>query len=429
MKPLNYRLVVLGPAADRYPDLLRGRLRKGFEDLGLDPDADLEVAYGLDSGLFDEHLGNPVGVWFGGEGRPVQAHLDLLERLRDVGAPILPLVEDLTRFSALVPEVLRPINGLQWDSDQVAGDILRGFRLTRDLRQAFISYRRTDARRVAEGLFDTLSRRKFHVFLDTASVESTEPFQDVLWDRLADMDLLVLLDSPNALTSRWVNDELVRVNNLGLGVLQLVWPGHVPYSGTELSVRFQLDPSDFEQGGSLGPEDRLTSAALERVAALAEDVRIASLGARRTRVVGELVTLVPTALRVDVQAIGPLLFRPAGATQAGADLLGIVLPIVGMPDAWSMHREELTLGHRLGVRGVDPATVLGLIHEDRVRAVYDGLGIRKDRTEHLIWLNSHLPLKTVPVDRNRAAAGGAPTELGQWLKSLAGSSPSAGGAT
>ena len=85
------------------------------------------------------------------------------------------------------------------------------------MRQTFISYRRTDSRRVAEDLFNELSQRKYTVFLDTASVESAVPFQDALWDRLADMDLLVLLDSPNALTSRWVNDELVQVNNLGLG--------------------------------------------------------------------------------------------------------------------------------------------------------------------------------------------------------------------
>jgi hypothetical protein len=81
------------------------------------------------------------------------------------------------------------------------------------------------------------------------------------------------------------------------------------------------------------------------------------------------------------------------------------------------------------VRGVDSATVVSLIQEDRIRAAYDGLGVRKDRSDHLIWLNSHLPLKTVPVDRKRAAAAGAPTELGQWLTSLTAGSPAAGGAT
>jgi len=428
MKILNYRLVVLGPAVDRYPDLLSKRLRKGFENLGLDPDRELEVVYAGGADSFDEHVGNPVGVWFGGEVEPEKSHLDLLDRLREVGAPILPLVEELTRFPELVPEVLRPINGLQWDSDQVHGDVLRAFRLTRDLRQVFISYRRTDARRVAEGLFDTLSQRKFHVFLDTASVESMEPFQDVLWDRLADIDLVVLLDSPDALTSRWVNDELVQINNLGLGVLQLVWPEHTPFRGTELSTRHLLEPGDFEDGNH-GPQGQLTEAALKRVAALAEDVRIASLGARRTRVVGELVTLVPPQLRGDVQAVGPLLFRPADATEADTTPLGIVLPVLGMPDAWSLHREQRFLSDSLRVRGVDAATVGRLIQADRVRVAYDGLGIRKDRAEHLIWLNGCLPMKTVAIDRKRAAAAGGPNELSRWLKSLTESGPSAGGTT
>lgn len=422
----KYNLVVLGPSADRYPDLVGGQLRKGFEDLGLDPNQDLEVASPASAGQFDEHEKNPVGLWFGGESEPDQADRDLLARLQSVGATVLPLVEDLRRFPELVPDELKPINGLQWDNEQVPGDVLRAFRLTREMRQTFISYRRIDSRRVAEDLFNELSQRKYTVFLDTASVESAVPFQDALWDRLADMDLLVLLDTPNALTSRWVNDELVQVNNLGLGVLQLIWPGHKPLGETQLSTRLQLEPSDFE-GGNHGPEGRLNQDALGRVAVMAEQVRIASLAARRRRVVGEFVALVPPGMRADIQGVGPLVIRPADASEVNTEPIGVVLPVVGIPDAWSLYREHLVLDRlRLRVRGVDDATIVDLVKRGRVRVVYDGLGVRKGRAEHLIWLNDYLPLASLPIDA-RPGEGTTPKALLGWLESLSQTDPADGG--
>lgn len=56
----------MGPGASRYPDLLSNDLRKGFEDLGLRPDDELRVVIPSEADSFDELLGQPVGVWFGG---------------------------------------------------------------------------------------------------------------------------------------------------------------------------------------------------------------------------------------------------------------------------------------------------------------------------------------------------------------------------
>src|SRR5262249_27111944 len=146
-------------------------------------------------------------------------------------------------------------------------------------------------------------------------------FQDVLWDRLADMDLVVLLDSPNALTSRWVNDELVRVNNLGLGVLQLVWPDHNPYKGTELSTTFPLARDSF-MARNPGPKCRIKQAVLEQIAEEAETVRISSLGARRTRVIGEFLTLIPSNIQAVAQPVGPVLLCSPATDNADTMPLG-----------------------------------------------------------------------------------------------------------
>ena len=86
----HYQLVVLGPSADRYPELLGGKLRAAFEALGLDPDVDLKIVQAGNAGDFDEFVGIPAGVWFGGEGEPSPADLDLLERLQSSGRRSCP---------------------------------------------------------------------------------------------------------------------------------------------------------------------------------------------------------------------------------------------------------------------------------------------------------------------------------------------------
>lgn len=426
----RYHLVNLGPARDQFEALFGITLRERFANIGLDPELDLDVIKLGQAGDFDEFDGLSVGLWLGGESPPDPADRDLLRRLQQAGAPILPLVPDITKFSSFVPEELRPINGRQWDDDRIPGDVLRGFRLTRQLRQAFVSYRRTDATPVAVGVFNGLTQRGFEVFLDTASVEATEPFQDTLWDRMADMDLLVLLDSPNALNSRWVNEELVQVNNLGLGVLQLIWPGHTPYQETHLSTPLPLEPADFV-GGNYGPEGRLTDEAIGKITATAEAVRITSLAARRTRVVGELVALLPPAMRADVQPAGPVILRPADGGPYGRPL-GLVLPIVGLPDAWSVYRERSGLAALRITVGASTGTTLenldieGLAKGSRVRVVYDGLGVRDEHIQRLIWLNGYLPLKTASIDHQPRPPAGDSESLSHWLESLATAVPAGG---
>lgn len=80
----------------------------------------------------------------------------------------------------------------------------------REKRLVFIRYRRDESRAVAEQLYHAFDQRAFDVFLDTHSVRGGSEFQSVLWDRMADADPLVLIDTPRALSSRWVREELAR---------------------------------------------------------------------------------------------------------------------------------------------------------------------------------------------------------------------------
>ena len=92
-----------------------------------------------------------------------------------MGVTLFPLVESLNVFTKNIPKPLRSINGVEWDDARLPGDILKAFGLTRQLRQAFISYKRSDSAGIAEQLAHILFDRGYQVFLDTASIESRAP--------------------------------------------------------------------------------------------------------------------------------------------------------------------------------------------------------------------------------------------------------------
>ena len=297
----------------------------------------------------------------------------------------------------MVPASLHKINGHVWESadpqvDPKGGatlvtNILGALRLTRLQRQAFISYKRDDTRGVAIQLFHALSQSGYQPFLDLWSINSGVAFQDALWERMADIDLLIFLDSVHALSSRWVHEELARAHALGLGVLQLVWPNHRRTQGTEFSDWIPLEPADFIQY-TTGPEDVLTGAALTKVIATAERSRSRSLYTRRLRVVTDLVDQVhDLGLGAAVQPIGPIVLYRSGTE------VGRVLPWVGVPDAVTIQQAESVV-----MPGEDSLT----------RLIYSGLGMRADLTNHLQWLNVlNTTLKTAKV-----------VDIAPWLGAL-----------
>jgi len=379
---LKYQLVVLGPAQNRFFKALKAEIEERIEDLGLDAASDLEILRARESDQI-EWDATPVAVWFGSAETHEERDVALLGTLLEESAPVFPVVEALDGYRALVPEALHRINGAVWDRHRLASNVLAAFRLTRAQRRAFISYRRNDSRGVAAQLFDQLSRRGYLPFLDTASVESGVDFQDVLWARMADVDLLIFLDSPNALTSRWVYRELARAHDLGLGVLQIIWPDHHPTAGTELSQSVQLQWSDFKRRDG-SADHGLKDEAVAEIVSEAERARIRSLGSRRRRVVADLVDQAARCgLKAVVHPVDPIELYREDAVAATATKVGAVIPFVGLPDAPAIQQQEepLPAGDRMPVR-----------------IAYSGLGMDPVWTEHLQWLNQHLRLTTTQVD-------------------------------
>lgn len=382
---MKYQLVVLGPGKDGVLSELVSEFEERLKDLGLDPDADGDILE-ADRGDEVDWDGIPVAIWFGGKDAVEQSDKDILGKFLDEQFPVFPVVTDSKRFQESVPSELHRINGQDWDVARLTADVLHALRLTRPQRQAFISYKRSESRGVAVQVFEALVHRGYRAFLDTASIESGVDFQEALWGRMADVDLLVFLDSPNALSSRWVYQELARAHDLGLGALQLIWPNHSRTSGTEFSDFVQVQMSDF-QHGTADKDDLLTTERLDEFLVAAERARIRSLNARRLRVVADLTD---QAMDVGLDAV----VHPVESVelQRNGTRVASVVPFVGLPDGPSIQREE---------QHFQPD---GLTN---VRIVYDGLGMDPSWLDHLEWLNLHHGLQTTQVEN-----------IGAWLGEL-----------
>lgn len=358
----RYELVLLGPGMATHKSDLETQVSNLFKNIGLDFETDGRLLSG--SGIEPDWSGFPVGVWFGGLGVAAPAELALMREFLEKGFTLFPVVANLANYSNLVPAELKVINGQAWDVAKTSADVMKGFRLARAQRQVFISYRRSESAGVAHQLFHELNERGFRVFLDTASVDAGADFQKALWGRMADVDLVVLLDTKKALDSTWVHQELNRAHDLGMGVVQLIWPDHTQTPGTELSFPITLKDADFvsarfDKGGTL------ETIVIQGVIRSIENERIRSLSARRTRLVEGLLEHVSkqgaTAYVHPMKNVDIL---------KGSKKIVEVIPFVGVPDSLALYQNEL-----------------GKIHEPTI-IVYNGLGVDQEWAKHLAWLNT-----------------------------------------
>lgn len=372
MSDIKYQLVLLGQERTAKAPAVIAEVKKCFRDVGLDFAQHGQLLEGATK--LPEWKGFPVAVWFGGSDIADDNEVKLVDELLARGFNVFPVVASLNNYKASTPANLHPMNGQEFNVARVACDIMIGFRLARRFRQAFISYKRDESGGVGNQLFHELTERGYRVFLDTVSVEAGADFQKSLWSRMADVDLLVLLDSPKALSSEWVHKELLRASDLGMGVVQLIWPNHKRTAGTDFSAPLALLGTDFVNGKA-DRHDALTDGMLRKVVDTVESERIRSLNARRTRLVeGLLSTVAGKGVT--------LLIHPARQVDVmkGADKLAEVVPFVGVPDSIAVYEHDLGKGH------------------EQTFVVYNGLGVDEQWAAHLKWLNEKATIEVFQID-------------------------------
>lgn len=382
----QYQIFILNALNHRNGGVLKNTLRERVSDLGLDPDEVLTFLEPSETGRYDTHS-PAAAAYFGGKSYDPGLN-SAVDQLMADGVPIVPVVEHLKGYRSQIPARLHPVNGFEWSAadpqmEGIAALLLENLRLLRQRRKLFISYKRIESRHVAMQLYHELDKSSFQVFLDTHGVRQGALFQDELFHRMADCDLVVFLNTETVLESDWVKREVEQADAMGITVLQILWPNVTRDPRTSLFIPEQLEDSDFLHHGENGGE--LTPAALERLVAVTERARARALAGREKRMLGPLCTqAVARGLNPNVQRMRYVdLEKPAGEGTARI-FLGL-----GVPDAVLFHDSEEML----------EAPV-----PDTMRLLYDERNLTSRWRDHLSWLSAMAKVKTLEIN-----------QLGAWL--------------
>lgn len=379
----TYQLILFGHLDHRTREL-RTALVDRLAELGLNGDAVTFVETDI-LATWDRRFPT-MALFFGGTS--VATDPNVLTQLAADSVVIAPIVSDLTRVSQEVPPQLSHINALRLadaaDTDRLVSLVLETFRLLRAERRLFISYRRDDAQPFAEILYDALDARGFDVFIDVRSVPPGVDFQSILWHRMADSDVVVLIDTPGFRARRWTTEELAQANATNIQILHLLWPGQAEDPASAFSHFMKLEPADFS-GGSVGRGEGATADLVTRVCSAAERLRARAIAARNRYLVDNFCDAatdlgLPTTVQPE---------RWIALTQPNGRMLAVV-PAVGVPTSDRLN-------------AVFEAVADTASNRRDLWLIYDNRGVMADWLSHLEWLNAHLPVRTVRMSDAPAA--------------------------
>lgn len=363
-----YELAILGAASPQERQVLIDTIEKMVADFGLRLGAEVVVHDAATLARRDKHAAF-AAVYFGSV---THESLEAAREVMRTSAPIIPTVGKGGEFGAQIPDFLQAANGLRRRIDdpemtELAAAMLECVGLLRRQRRVFVSYRRVESRAAALQLHDLLSARGFDVFLDTHDIRPGDPFQDVLWHRLCDSDVMVMLDTPTYFDSRWTRQEIGRARAKEIHVLRVVWPEHTPSKLTDLAETIYLEGAELE-----GPDGPIVAEKADAILLGVEKLRSRSIAARYMSITGRL--------RADVEKIGASV-EGIGAHRA------IAIRLLDERTIWAYP-----------VVGIPTAEILNDVAEKARRAdqreipvlVYDHIGIREAWSAHLKWLDENI---------------------------------------
>lgn len=370
----KYQLIILGsdvPIIQNLMDLFNKRI--------IELNLPLDCVKIIDRKNFrNEYLGNqPTFVFYFGDVSSDFKDVDIVEQLLNDGSMILPIFFTDESFSKEIPKILENQNGIQYkevEKDRIVNISLEAFELLRSTRKVFISYKRNESTSVAIQLFEALEAHNFDVFLDTHSVAKGQPFQDELWHRMTDCDVIVLLNTPGFLNSHWCKEEFAEAGAKQIGIVQLVWPNHsVEMDDTSyISFPKQLTKENFDNDLFTNKDtSKLKLDFIEEVIKDVESVRARNLAARQDSLI--------TDFRNIADRLGhKILVQPERflTEDLATGLRRIFIPTIGIPQSNSCQTAEIK--NEMNAGNVS------------IRLIYDDLRIREKWINHLDWLNKNL---------------------------------------
>jgi hypothetical protein len=375
-----YQLIMLG-AADGHDARLRRNVDLALQRLGIPISA---ITFLRDINSPARSLNVPaMAVFFGS---PKNADdTALVTELIDDSIVIVPVVSDLSRVHAEIPQQLRHVNAIVLGPNgegiaRLVTLVLETFRLLRRERRLFISYKRTGSQPLADRLYDALDARGFDVFIDVRSVPLAADFQSQLWHRMSDSDVVVLIDTPGFREGRWTAEELARANATNIQILHLLWPGQKEDPASSFSHFMKLRRRDFI--GFIPLRGRwATKEMVTRICDEVERLRAPAIAARHRYLVDNFCDAArDEGLDPSIQVEGWI------SLKAEPNRTLAIVPAVGIPTSDRINEVFEAIA--------DPAT-----EAREIWVIYDNRGVLKTWLSHLDWLDSYLPIRTVQMSK------------------------------
>ena len=383
----KYQLIFLGS--------INVKLRKKLENLFYQKLADLNLQKDFyeiyDTSSFDNYRGNqPTYVFYFGDEQSDFKDVAKVEKLLIEGNIVLPIF--YKDFDKEIPKVLFNQNGIEYsesNENKIVNLALESFGVLRNTRKVFISYKRTESTSVAIQLYKALEKYNFDVFLDTHSIKQGEPFQDELWHRMTDCDVVILLNTPGFLTSKWCEEEIAEASAKQIGVIQMTWPNHKLERMAELSFPYELNKDNFIDGNYKDKDKaKLTEETVNCLLDKIESVRARNLAARQDNLITNFVRLAKSHNKeINLQPERYLTEDFAENTKR------IFIPLIGIPQSIDCNNSS-NLKQKVKEYNISDIYLL-----------YDDLRIRDKWLKHLDYLNAHLDVKTIKSK-----------DFDQWLK-------------
>ncbi|MBN8707344.1 MAG: toll/interleukin-1 receptor domain-containing protein [Bacteroidetes bacterium] len=372
----KYQLILLGENLELF-DKLKLEISKRFDELKLIQDL-LKI---ITKETISEYSGaEPAYVIYSGHKDDLDIITsDILEKQKLDGNIILPIFRE--DFIKEIPEIINNINGLKYlnNINQVCNLILEGFELLRKTRKLFISYKRSESSIIAIQLYEALESNNFDVFLDTHSVDKGEDFQDELWHRMTDCDVILMLNTKEFIKSEWCNKELEKAHIKRIGIVHLLWPDCDFERFSQLAHSMKLGNGNFDKPlFSDLSKGRLTTSTVKEVINLVEGARARNLASRQDALITDF-TQAGHNNNIELN----LQFSRYITQELPTGKRIVYIPTVGIPQSINCQNSQ-----RL-IKRIEKKEI------DSIHLIYDDMSIRDFWLDHLEWLNERLEIQTI----------------------------------
>lgn len=405
-----YSLALLGEIPQDLRTALLARISRCVEDLGLEVGQDVSLIEGsvLDFNPAIERCCAALCFSVASHEEPS------VEKLIQRRVPLIPVARSKRTFASEFPGALGAVNGLEVGDgvEAIATALLESAALIPRQRRVFLSYRRDESTEVALQLYAALAARQYDVFLDTHGIHSGEHFQEVLWQKLCDSDVMVYLDTHGYFDSRWTGAEFARATLRGLSVLRVGWPDVKSKTSQIIDGEFLISECSFAPDGgansnvgsipSTSSDSTKTDAVnsmlnrkisekdIEEIAHWVELLRTQSVANRYAKVVSKLKS---SLAEYGGKIAGHSVSRSLIVSIGGKTIA--VYPELGVPTSHGLYEATLDL------------------HKPPVAVVYNQVGIKERKWRaHMDWIGKYVENHVRLVTTDEAA-----WELSVWHQS------------